>query len=108
MVTIVDFKKRKNAEGKEFAVLILQGEIETVRSKTTNRPYITARKTSIPTTLDEVFAKNMVGKELPGTIERIDCKAYEFVNPETGEKVKLDYTYQYNENPATITEEIMG
>ena len=108
MVTIVDFKKRKNAEGKEFAVLILQGEIETVRSKTTNRPYITARKTSIPTTLDEIFAKNMVGKELPGTIERIDCKAYEFTNPETGEKVKLDYTYQYNENPATITEEIMG
>ena len=29
-------------------------------------------------------------------------------NPESGEKVKLDYTYQYNEAPATITEEIMG
>ena len=26
MVTIIDFKKRVNAEGKEFAVQILQGE----------------------------------------------------------------------------------
>ena len=108
MVTIIDFKKRKSADGKEFAVLILQGEIETVRSKTTNRPYITARKTSIPTTLDEVFAKNMMGKELPGTIEKIECETYEFVNPETGKKLKLDYTYQYNESPATVTEEIVG
>jgi len=108
MVTIIDFKKRKNAEGKEFAVLILQGEIETVRSKTTNRPYITARKTSVPTTLDEVFAKNLVGQELPGTIERIECDPYEFVNPETGKKVKLDFTYQYNDNPANVTEEIVG
>ena len=31
----------------------------------------------------------MVGKELPGTIERIDCKAYEFVNPESGEKEQM-------------------
>ena len=57
MVTIIDFKKRENSEGKEFAVLILQGEIETVRSKTTNRPYITARKSSVPTTLDENLLK---------------------------------------------------
>ena len=108
MVTIVDFKKRKNTKGDEFAVLILQGEIETVKSKTTNRPYITARKTSVPTTLDEVFAKNLVGKELPGTIERIECDPYEFENPQTGEKIKLDYTYLYNENSAEVTEEIVG
>lgn len=108
MVTIIDFKKRKNAEGKEFAVLILQGEIETVRSPKTNRPYITAKKTSIPNTLDEMFARNLIGKELPGTIEKIECEPYEFVNPDSGEKVKLDFTYQYNENPATVTEEIVG
>ncbi|MCK4921093.1 MAG: hypothetical protein KAS71_08605 [Bacteroidales bacterium] len=108
MVTIIDFKTRENSEGIEFGVLILQGDIETVRSKTTNRPYITARKSSIPTTLDETFAKNLIGKELPGSIERIECEAYEFVNPETGKKVKLDYTYQYNEAPATVTEEVVG
>ena len=108
MVTIIDFKKRENSEGEEFGVLILQGGIETVRSKTTNRPYITARKSSVPTTLDENFAKNMIGKELPGTIERLECEPYEFVNPETGKKIKLDYTYQYNEAPATVTEEIIG
>jgi hypothetical protein len=33
----------------------------------------------------------MVGKELPGTIERIDGKAYEFYTTESGERVELDY-----------------
>ena len=89
-------------------MLILQGAIETVRSKATNRPYITARKTSIPTTLDEVFAKKLIGKELPGNIEKVECDPYEFVNPETGKKIKLDYIYQYNEAPADVTEEIIG
>ena len=108
MVTIVDFEKRKNNLDEEFNVLILQGGIETVISKQTGKPYITARKTSIPCTFGDEFAKNLIGDEMPGSIERIECEAYEFTNPETGKKVKLDYTYQYNEAPATVTEEVVG
>jgi hypothetical protein len=33
MVTIVDFKKRKNAEGKEFAVLILKASNASIIKK---------------------------------------------------------------------------
>ena len=95
-------------DGKEFGVMILQGPIVAVRSKTSNKPYITAMKTSVPTTLDEQIAKNMVGKTLPGTIEKIACDPYEFLNHETGKKMKLDFTYMYNEEPATIEEEIVG
>lgn len=108
MVTIVDFKKRENADGKEYGVLILQGEIETVRSMKTNRPYITAKKTSVPTTLDEAFAKNLIGKTLPGRIEKTQCDEYTFENPETGQKMKLSHTYIYNEDPASIEEEVLG
>ena len=74
MVKIIDFKKSVNQEGKEYGVLILQGAIETVRSKTTNRPYLTAKKTAVPTTFDEVLAKNLIGQTLPGQIEKQECE----------------------------------
>ena len=108
MVTIIDFKQRVNQKGKEYGVLVLQGSIETVKSKKTNRPYLTARKTAVPTTFDEVFAKNLIGQTLPGQIERQECEPYTFINPETGEKMKLEHTYVYNENPANIEEEVLG
>lgn len=108
MVTIIDFKKRVNQEGKEYGVLVLQGAIETVRSKKTDRPYLTAKKTAVPTTFDEVFAKNLIGQTLPGQIEKQECDPYTFSNPETGEEMELTHTYVYNEDPASIEEEVLG
>jgi hypothetical protein len=72
MVTITGLEKRKTADGKEFNVMTLQGSIEVVISKATGKPYLTARKTSIPCTFDEVMAKTLVGQTLPGEIERIE------------------------------------
>lgn len=108
MVTIIDFKQRVNKEGKEYGVLVLQGKIETVRSKTTNRPYFTAKKTAVPTTFDEEFGKNLIGQTLPGQIEKIECDPYIFTNPETGEEMELSHTYVYNEDPANIEETVLG
>ena len=108
MVTIIDFKQRVNQEGKEYGVLVLQGAIETVRSQTTNRPYFTAKKTAVPTTFDEAFGKNLIGQTLPGQIEKQECEAYIFTNPETGEEMELTHTYIYNEDPASIEEEVLG
>lgn len=108
MVTIIKFKKRVNQEGKEYGVLVLQGSIETVRSQTTNRPYLTAKKTAVPTTFDDVFAKNLIGQTLPGQIERQECEPYIFTNPETGEEMELSHTFVYNEDPANIEEEVLG
>jgi len=104
MVTITGTEKRKNSEGKDFNVLILQGDIEVVVSKETDKPYMTARKTSIPCTFDETIAKTMIGQTLPGAIERIEVQPYEFVIPSTGKKVKLTHSYQYSKEPATIME----
>ena len=39
MVTIIDFALRTNNEGKEFYSLILQGGIQMVNSKVTDRYY---------------------------------------------------------------------
>jgi hypothetical protein len=108
MVTIVDFEKRKNNLDEEFNVLILQGGIETVISKQTGKPYITARKTSIPCTFGDEFAKNLIGNELPGSIEKIECDPYEYMVPDTGEVINLTHTYQYSAEPATMEETVMG
>lgn len=108
MVTIIDFKQRVNTEGKEYGVLVIQGSIETVRSKKTDRPYLTAKKTAVPTTFDEAFGKNLIGQTLPGQIEKQECDPYTFTNPETGEEMELTHTYVYNEDPASIEEEVLG
>ncbi len=93
MVTIVDCVKRTNHEGSEFVAFILQGELEVLTSKSGNM-YVSVRKASIPSTLDLDNAKMMIGKTLPGTIEKIECKAFEIVNSE-GELVYVNHRWQY-------------
>jgi len=108
MVTIVGFEKRKNKKEEEFNVLILQGDVETVISKETGRPYLTARKTSIPCTFDEEMAKSLVGEKLPGEILKMDCEEYEFTLPGTNKTINLAYTYVYNPKPSGIEETVLA
>jgi hypothetical protein len=108
MVTIVGFDKRKNSRDEEFNVLILQGGVEAIISQQSGKPYITARKTSIPCTFWDELAKSLIGKELPGEIQRIECDAYTYEVPGTDEKLKLTHTYQYNADPASLVEKVMG
>ena len=80
------------------------GSIEVVVSKETGKPYLTARRTSIPCTFDEVMAKTLIGQTLPGEIERMEVDEYEFVVPGTKKKIKLTHSYRYSAEPATIKE----
>ena len=108
MVTIVGIEKRQNKKAEEFNVLLLQGEVEVVVSKESGKPYLTARKTSIPCTFDEVMAQTLIGKSLPGQILRLDCKEYEYKIPGTNKTIKLAFTYQYSKEPAGIEEVVAG
>jgi hypothetical protein len=107
MVTIVDYKERTNSSEEKFFVLILQGGIEVVVSKATGKPYITARKASIPCTFNEVVVKTLIGTTMSGVIEKIQCDPYDYTLP-NGEVIQLDYTYQYSSEPASIEEVVMG
>jgi hypothetical protein len=95
MVQIISFEKKENSRTKEtYSVLVLQGEPEILISKSSGRPYISARKTTIPCALNENQAQALIGKELPGSIERVSCTPFE-VKLATGKKVKISTAFQY-------------
>ena len=105
MVTITDFKKRENTQGKEFIVLVLEGDLELVKSQESKQYYATVRRTTIASTLSEAVSSNLVGKTLPGTIEKVETKPYDYMNRETGEVIQLDFTFRYNPNGKSLVEE---
>lgn len=95
MVRIIKFEKRQSEDGRDFIALILQGGVEMVQSKDTGNFYATARKASIPSTFDEEIAMNLIGQEIPGTIEKEECDPYEVINQDTGEVTELRHRYVY-------------
>ena len=97
MVRIINYKERVREDGESFFVLELQGGIQMVKSQQTDKFYVTAKKATIPSTFDEVTCKALIGTELPGTIEKVECDPYEYTIKDTGEVIQLDYRYEYSE-----------
>jgi len=58
-------------------------------------------------TLDDEGCKHQIGTSLPGTIEKVACDPYDFKVPQTGETVKLDYTFRYNPESASVEEAVL-
>lgn len=106
MVTVTNFIKRTSADGKEFNALILQGEVEMILSKTSGKYYATARTCSITSTLDVLVCQSLIGKQLPGSIEKMESEPYEYRIPNSDEVVTLNYTYYYNPSPRTMEQEV--
>ncbi|MER2997383.1 hypothetical protein [Pontibacter populi] len=108
MVTIVDWKTRNTEDGREYNALVLQGDLELVQSKETGRFYATAKKCSISCTFNEVICASLIGRTLPGTIEKMDCDPYEYTIPDSGEVIILNYTYYYVPAPKTMEQEVFN
>jgi hypothetical protein len=103
MVRIVNYQKRKTEEGKEFFVFELQGGIEMVKSQQTNKFYVTSRKATISSTFDEQTCVALVGTELSGNIQKVECEPYEYTIKDTGEIITLSHRYEYVEENANNT-----
>lgn len=104
MVTIVDYSLKTNNEGKEFFALILQGGIEMVKSKSSDRYYATSKKCWIPSTLDVKTCKSVIGERLSGSIKKRSCEPFEFTVQETGEVLTMDYRWEYLAEGESIEE----
>jgi len=102
MVTIIGFRERQNLTGEKFFSLVLQGSLEMVKSKLTGRYYATAKKASVTSTFTEEVCKELVGQKVPGSIQRVSCEPYDFIVPETGELIKLDFRWIYLKEGETV------
>ena len=94
MVQIIGFEKKQSKNKESYAVLILAGEPEVMISKSSGRPYISAKKTTIPCALEENQAQALIGKELPGSIERVSCTPFQLTLA-NGKKLKINSAFQY-------------
>lgn len=95
-VKIIDYKLRESLEGKSFFALVLQGGVEIVKSASGNS-YATVKTVSIPSTFDEATCKALIGMEMPGTIQKVNCEPYEYTIQETGEVILLSHRHEYVE-----------
>jgi hypothetical protein len=103
MVKVIDYQKKENTKTNlSYSVLVLQGEPEVLISKSSGKPYLTAKKACIPCALDETSAKALIGSELEGSIERVACTPFE-VKLATGKKVKITTVFQFIP-PALVSE----
>lgn len=106
MVTIVEYAARTRSDGSVFFALVLQGGIELVKSKQTDRFYATVKKASIPSTFDEATCKASIGQQFPGTVQKQSCEPYTYTVKETGEMLVLNYRWAYLPEGATLEEAI--
>jgi hypothetical protein len=95
MVKIVSYETRHNNAQEPFIALILQGDLVMVQSSTTGRYYATAKQCSITSTFSEEQAKALIGREIPGTISKMECEPYEYVVPETAESITLSHRWEF-------------
>ena len=104
MVTIVEYKVRMNGAGEPSNTLIVQGGIELVKSKETGLFYATAKKASIPSTFDDKTCESLIGQELDGSVQKVECEPYEFTNEETGEVMELSHRWVFVKEGETVGE----
>ena len=106
MLRVIKFQVRMNAIGEPFNALIVQGGLTMVQSKETGLYYATAKKASIPTTFDEETCKSLIGQEIEGSVEKVECSPYEFTNEETGEVIELDHRWVYLKPGDTVEQAV--
>ena len=107
MVTIVDYKAHQKENGEKFFALIVQGGLEAVKSKETNRTYFTAREARVACTFNEETCQKLIGTEMPGKIMKVEVDPYSYTIPDTGEIIQLFHRNEYvSEEEAVIKEQV--
>jgi hypothetical protein len=99
MIKIVDYKTRESDEGKPFIALIVESGVEMVKSENTGKFYATKRRASFPSTFNEEETKALIGAEISGTIQKVQCQPYEYTSSLTEEIIMLSHTYTYVPEP---------
>ena len=108
MVRITNYQRRLTEQGKEFFTLELQGGIEIVKSQETGKSYMTARKASMSCTFDELTCQSLIGTELPGAVQKVNCEEYSYIIKETGQTVTLSHRFEYTDTEESVVTKDVG
>lgn len=96
MVRIIDALEKENKEtGDKFCVLELMGEVEVVKSATTGKYYITARKCTIPSTFGLEIAQGLIGTSLAGSIKKVESDEPYDYTLEDGTVIQLEHRWEF-------------
>lgn len=93
MVTVTSYERRTAKSGKDYFLLTVEGDIE---FKTTDNgsTFINRRRALIATMLDEDSVKLIVGTQLKGEIQKVECEPYQ-IEKSNGEITTLNHRYQF-------------
>ncbi|WP_322551450.1 hypothetical protein [Flavobacterium psychraquaticum] len=107
MVLITDYKVYTKETGENFIYLVVQGGVEAVVSKATNKTYLTARTARVSCTFDESMCMSLIGTSFPGTIAKVKVDPYQFVIEQTGEVIERHHRYEYmSDEDAVISQNV--
>lgn len=97
----MNYKVVEADDGSTYVRLLLEGDLEMIKSEKTGNFYAHTKKCSISSTFDEVTAGKMIGKQLPGSIIKEEVEPYEFeIN---GEVLELSHRWTYtDESPEDL------
>jgi hypothetical protein len=95
-VTVTDYKKRVNKEGKDFITLEIQGGLEFLQSSKNGQFYANVRKCSMLTNFtNEKVAELLIGTQVPGFIIKVETDPYEFTLS-NGDVITLFHRWSYS------------
>ena len=108
MVTIINYKEKQREDGRSFYVLEIQGGMDLVKSKETGMYYATAKRAYLPTTFDEQTCVALLGTQISGTIEKVECIPYEYIVKETGETIYLTHKWVYFADETEVLQQLQN
>jgi len=105
-VTIKDFVLRENSDGEEFFALIVESGFEVVKSRESGNYYATSQQASLPCTFDEEGCKKLIGQEIPGSVQRVECEPYDMEVEGSDEVLTFNHRCEYRKEGDTLEEAI--
>lgn len=96
MLTITSYSNRTSSQdgSSYFALELTSDEPEIILSQT-GRYYVSSKKCYMSSTFPEPVCKAMLGKQIPGSISKVECDPYEFTIQETGEVITRHHRYEF-------------
>lgn len=96
MVLVSDYELREAQDGKAKVFLkVISEDLVPQTSRVTGKVYLKPLSTFLFAAIEPNQAEFLVGRSLPGRIEKVPIEPYDITDFQTGEIRTIDFRYQY-------------